>query len=93
MGLLTMSKLHIFQLFLCFFTLQHKNIEAENVHRFPPQLLTFNQNILLNFIKFYNPISKGISSVPSPSNILTFGDRMKIGRRPLSILAGRPTAL
>ena len=43
MGLLIMFKLHIFQLFLCFFTLKHKNIEAENLHGFPPQLLTFNQ--------------------------------------------------
>ena len=43
MGLLTMFKLHIFQLFLCLFTLKHKNIEAENLHGFPPQLLTFSQ--------------------------------------------------
>ena len=46
MGLLIMFKLHIFQLFLCLFTLKHKNIEAENLHGFPPQLLTFSQNLL-----------------------------------------------
>ena len=45
MGLLIMFKLHIFQLFLCFSTLRHKNIEAENIHRFPPQLLTFSQKL------------------------------------------------
>ena len=30
---------------------------------------------------FYSPISKGTSSVPSPSMILTLGDSLKTGQK------------
>ena len=41
-GLLNILKFHIYLVFSLYFYLEHKNIEAEKLHVFPPQLLTFN---------------------------------------------------
>ena len=48
-GLLSELKITYFQVFLCCTFKKHKNIEAENFQSFPPQLLTFSQNIFVNF--------------------------------------------